>query len=73
MNASDLTIIISDDLKNVTGGGTTSIPSTYFEIRKNKDFFYILTNDQSTAGYTFNTLLPNRMWIIKYEILKLSA
>ena len=39
-----------------------------FEIRKYNDSFYVLTNDQSVAGYIFGSLHPNRVWEFLYNV-----
>ena len=62
------TITLSDNIKNNSGDIKSAISKDLFEIRSNHDYFYILTNNQSVAGYIFGTSYPNRIWEVYYNV-----
>lgn len=66
--ANKFNIELSDNIKNSTSNNKTEISQTLFEIRKYKNYFYILTNDTNVAGYTFKTVHPGIMWEVYYSI-----
>lgn len=61
-------ITFGSNIKNKTDNVNSEISQSLFEIRKYNDSFYVLTNDQSVAGYIFGSLHPNRVWEFLYNV-----
>ena len=67
--ADKFNIRLSDNIKN-TSNNKSELSQTLFEIRKYKNYFYILTNDTSVAGYTFGTVHPGIVWEVYFSVIK---
>ncbi|RGD64426.1 hypothetical protein DXA98_10310 [Lachnospiraceae bacterium OF09-6] len=68
--ADKFNIRLSDNIKNSTSNNKSEISQTLFEVRKYKNYFYILTNDTSVAGYTFGTVHPGIVWEVYFSVIK---
>lgn len=68
--ADKFNIRLSDNIKNSTSNNKSELSQTLFEIRKYKNYFYILTNDTSVAGYTFGTVHPGIVWEVYFSVIK---
>lgn len=66
--ADQLNITLSDNVKNTTTSINSAISQTLFEIRKCKNQFYVLTNDQAVAGYIFREVHPGVVWEVHYNV-----
>ena len=69
LRADKLQISLSDNVKNSTSNGVY-ISQTLFEVRKYKNYFYLLTNDTSVAGYIFETANPGIVWEVYFSVTK---
>lgn len=66
--ADEHTIVLSGNVKNATSSINATISGNLFRIHKRKNAFYLLTNDQNTAGYIFQTLHPGIVWEVSYNV-----
>lgn len=66
--ATELSIILSDNVKNTSTNVNSAISKGLFEVRKYKNAFYLLTNNRDTAGYIFETLHPGIVWEVYYNV-----
>ena len=68
--ADKFNIRLSDNIKNSTSNNKSELSQNLFEVRKYKNYFYILTNDTSVAGYTFGTMHPGIVWEVYFSVIK---
>lgn len=66
--ADQLNIALSDNIKNTSTSIDTAISRGLFQVRKYKNQFYVLTNDQDVAGYIFKEVHPGVVWEVHYNV-----
>ena len=67
-HADERTVSLSGNVKNSTSSINATISGNLFRIHKRKNAFYLLTNDQNTAGYILQTLHPGVVWEVTYNV-----